>query len=243
MALPKILVVDDEPNLVLLLQEWLEEEGYEVYTAGNGKEALQSFYQYKPTLCVIDLIMPEMDGFQLITRIREMSDTHIIVLTALQGEEHLIRGLGLGADQYLVKPVSKRAFLASIGALLRRTTPQEEVSTTYVDGSLSLNFLTHEVQVRGQSPKLRPTEFRLLGFLCQNLHRVVEHKELLDHVWGPSAGSLDSLKWYIHALREKLEENPRSPRLIVTVQGVGYRYRPDDEADDRSGSRASQPEE
>ena len=243
MALPKILVVDDEPNLVLLLQEWLAEEGYEVYTAGNGKEALQSFYQYKPTLCVIDLIMPEMDGFQLITRIREMSDTHIIVLTALQGEEHLIRGLGLGADQYLVKPVSKRAFLASIGALLRRATPQEEVSTTYVDGSLSLNFLTHEVQVRGQSPKLRPTEFRLLGFLCQNLHRVVEHKELLDHVWGPSAGSLDSLKWYIHALREKLEENPRSPRLIVTVQGVGYRYRPDDEADDRSGSPASQPEE
>lgn len=175
MPATKVLVVDDEPDLVSLLREWLEEDGYEVHTATEGGEALRLFFQHKPTLSIADLRMPGMNGFQLITRIREMSDGHILVLTALGGEEHVIRGLELGADEYLVKPVSKRVFLARVRSLLRRAVAPEEVPSGYSDASLKLNFLTHEVEIRGQSLHLRPTEFRLLAYLAQNSDRVLRH--------------------------------------------------------------------
>ena len=222
----KILVVDDEPGLVDLLTEWLAEEGYTVFGAGNGADAVALFFEHRPELSIVDLVMPGMDGFQLIGRIREMSDSHILVLTALDNEEQVIRGLNLGADEYLIKPVSRRSFLARVRALLRRASPMDDTPSSYSDATLTLNFQTHEVHVRGTARKLRPTEFRLIGYLCQNSHRVVGHQEALDRVWGPQAGSLDSLKWYIHSLREKLEDDPRSPKLIVTVPGVGYRYSP-----------------
>ncbi|MBF8267140.1 MAG: two component transcriptional regulator, winged helix family [Dehalococcoidia bacterium] len=226
MTSPKILVVDDEASLALLLKEWLEEEGYQVYCAMDGSEALKLFFQHQPTLSVVDLLMPGVDGFQLITRIREMSDSYILVLTGLGNDEYVIRGLNLGADEYLVKPVLRRAFLARVRALLRRAVSTHEAPSGYSDASLSLDFLTREVRVREQSRHLRPTEFRLLSYLCLNRHRVVGHQALLDHVWGEGVGSLDSLKWYIHSLRMKLEENPGTPRLITTVPGVGYRYYP-----------------
>jgi DNA-binding response OmpR family regulator len=223
----KVLIVDDEQDWVTLLEEWLEDDGYEVVAATRGEEALRLFFQYRPALTITDLRMPGLDGFQLITRIREMSDGHILVLTALEAEEHVVRGFNLGADEYLVKPVSRISFLARVRAILRRAAQPEQVPSGYADAVLSLNFLTREAKVRGQRIlNLRPTEFRLLAFLCQNHTRVVSHQELLDRVWGEQGGSLDSLKWYIHALREKIEEDPRDPKLIVTVSGVGYRYRP-----------------
>ena len=227
MTPPKLLAVDDEPELVALLREWLEEDGYEVYGATDAGEALQLFYQNHPALTITDLRMPGMDGFQLITRFREMSDAHVLVLTALDTEENLVRGLGLGADDYLVKPVSRKEFIARVRALLRRV-PAEEVISGYSDSSLELNFLAHEAHVRGQTVNLTPTEFRLLGFLCQNSDRVVGHQELLNRVWGELEGSLDSLKWYVRSLREKVEEEPGDPHLILTVPGVGYRYRSPD---------------
>ena len=221
----KILVVDDEAGIVSLLQEWLEETGYEVYTASNGREALEAFSEQRPLLTITDLRMPVMDGFQLISCIREMSDAHVLALTALEGDEHTIRGLELGADEYLVKPVRKRVFLARIESLLRRAAPlADQPLHNYSDSSLSLDFPTHNVQVRGQSLHLRPTEFKLLAYLVQNKDRVLSHQELLDRVWGHQFGSLNSLKWYILSLREKVEENPRDPRLIVTLHRVGYRY-------------------
>lgn len=224
---PKILVVDDEPNLALLLREWLEEEGYQVCCAMDGSEALKLFFQHQPALSVVDLLMPGIDGFHLIARIREISDSYILVLTGLGNDEYVIRGLNLGADEYLVKPVSRRAFLARVRALLRRAvSSNDEAPSGYSDASLSLNFLTREVRVRENSLYLRPTEFRLLSYLCLNRDRVIEHQELLDHVWGEGIGSLDSLKWYIHSLRMKLEEDPSAPRLIVTIPVVGYRYYP-----------------
>ena len=222
----KVLVVDDEPQLVSLLQEWLEEDGYEVYGSTDGEEALRLFSQHRPALSTIDLRMSGMDGFQLISRIREMSDGHLLVLTALGGEDQMVRGLELGADEYLVKPVSRRVFLARVRALLRRAPPSEEVPSIYSDAHLTLNFLTHEALLRGQTLHLRPTEFRLLTFLAQNNERVIGHHELLDRVWGDQGGSLDSLKWYISSLREKMEEDQQHPRLIVTVPRVGYRYFP-----------------
>ena len=222
----KILVVDDEPLIVQLLQEWLQDEGYQVYAASSGREAVGVFFEHRPTLSIVDLVMPGMDGFQLITRMREMSDAHILVLSALDSDDQVIRGLNLGADEYLVKPVSRRSFLARVRALLRRASPPADTSSAYSDEVLTLDFQTHEVRVRGEARNLTPTEFRLLGYLCQNRHRVVGHSEALNRVWGQQAGSLDSLKWYIHSLREKIEDYPRSPRLILTVPGVGYRYSP-----------------
>ena len=221
----KLLIVDDEPDLVLLLKDWLEEDGYEVYTATDSAEGLRLFFLNHPVLTIADLRMPGMDGFQLITRIREMSDAHVLVLTALESEEYMIRGLDLGADDFLVKPVSRRALLARVRALLRRAAPGEDVPSGYSDSIVTLNFLTHEAEIRGEPVALRPTEFRLLAFLCENQDQVAGHQEILNRVWGDPYGSLDSLKWYIHSLRERLEENPPDPRLIVTVPGVGYRYR------------------
>ena len=226
MVQTKILVVDDEPDLVALLQEWLEEEGYEVYATTEGAEGLRLFFQHKPALSITDLRMPGMDGFQLISRIREMSDGHVLVLTALDSEENVIRGLELGADEYLVKPISKREFLARVRSIVRRAVGQETTADGYADSILSLNFLTHESKLRGVPLHLRPTEFRLLACLVQNQERVVGHRDILDRVWGTREGSSDSLKWYISALREKLEEDPHSPSLIVTVPRVGYRYFP-----------------
>ena len=225
MTSSKVLVVDDEPDLVLLLREWLEEDGHQVYSATNAEDGLKLFFEYRPSLSITDLRMPGMDGFQLIGRIRELSDGHVLVLTALGGDEHTIRGLDLGADEFLVKPVSKRVFQARVRSLLRRALPPEQgPAGAYSDTSVTLNFLTHEVQVRGDKVHLRPTEFRLLAYLAQNNDRVVGHQELLERVWGDPAGSLDSLKWYVSALRDKVEEDSQNPRLIITVPRIGYRY-------------------
>ena len=236
MSATKVLVVDDEPDLVFLLQDWLEEDGYQVYSATDGAAALRLFFQHRPALSITDLRMPGMNGFQLISRIREMSDVHLLVLSALGGEDHMIRGLDLGADEYLVKPVSRRVFLARVRSLLRRAAPPGEAASGYSDESLTLSFLTHEVLVRGEPIHLRPMEFRLLGCLVQNSDRVIRQQELLDRVWGDQAGSLDSLKWYISSLREKIEENPQSPGLIVTVPRVGYRYLPPGSPSTQTGS-------
>jgi DNA-binding response OmpR family regulator len=143
---------------------------------------LRLFFDHRPALVITDLRMQGMDGFQLISRIREISDVHILVLTALESEEYLIRGLGLGADEYLVKPTSRRPMLARVRALIRRAAPSKGAPSGYSDASVALNFLTHEAQVSGQVVSMRPTEFRLLAYLCQNHDRVIRHRELLDRV-------------------------------------------------------------
>ena len=222
----KILVVDDEPGIRFLLEQWLEGAGHEVYTAANGWDALQVFCEQLPTLTVADLRMPGMDGFHLIQRIREISNAYVLALTSLSSEEHTIRGLDLGADEYLVKPVPKREFLARVSSLLRRATPPKEIPVRYSDDHLSMDFLTHQASIRGLPLNLRPTEFRLLSYLILNNDRVIDHQELLDRVWGDQAGSLDSLKWYISSLRTKIEDDSRTPRIIVTFPRVGYRHFP-----------------
>ena len=222
----RILVVDDEPEMLALLSEWLEEDGNEVTTASNGWDALDMFVDHKPALTITDLRMPGMDGFQLIRRIREISNAHVIALTAMGSEEHTVLGFDLGADEYLVKPVSKRVFLARVRSILRRAAPDEELTLRYEDKVLMLDFRSHETHMNGESLRLRPTEFKLLAFLVQNSDRVLSHEELLDRVWGDQLGSLDSLKWYISSLRDKIEDNPRKPKYIVTFPRVGYRYSP-----------------
>ncbi len=168
----KILVVDDEPEILALLNEWLEEDGHDVVTANNGWDALEIFVDRKPALTITDLRMPGMDGFQLIRRIREISKSHVIALTAMGGEEHTVMGFDLGADEYLVKPVSKRVFLARVRSILRRAVPDDELALKYEDDVLDLDFRSHEALVKGEPLHLRPTEFKLLAFLVQNAERV-----------------------------------------------------------------------
>ena len=224
MADSKILIVEDDADFQALIQSWLEEEGYEVHTAANGWEGLQVFAEVRPHLTITDVRMPAMDGFQLISRIREISDAHVLALTAMGDTESTVRGLELGADEYLVKPIPKREFLVRVRSLLRRAKPPGEVPVEYRDSVLMLGLLAHDVSCRGEPLHLRPTEYRLLTYLVLNRDRVLDHEELLDNVWGDRGGSLDSLKWHVSALREKIESDPKKPSMIVTFPRVGYRY-------------------
>ena len=224
MAGSKVLIVEDDADFQALIQSWLEEEGYEVHTAANGWEGLQVFAEVRPHLTITDVRMPAMDGFQLISRIREISDAHVLALTAMGDTESTVRGLELGADEYLVKPIPKREFLVRVRSLLRRAKPPGEVPVEYRDSVLMLGLLAHDVSCRGEPLHLRPTEYRLLTYLVLNRDRVLDHEELLDNVWGDRGGSLDSLKWHVSALREKIESDPKKPSMIVTFPRVGYRY-------------------
>ena len=224
MADPKVLIVDDEADFQALVRSWLEEDGYEVYAAADGWEGLQLFAEVRPQLTITDVRMPAMDGFQLISRIREISDAHVLAFTAMGDTESTIRGLELGADEYLVKPVPKREFLARVRSMVRRATPPSEVPVEYRDSVIVLNLLTHNASCRGKQIHMRPTEYRLLTYLALNRDRVLRHQELLDNVWGDQGGSLDSLKWRVSALRDKIEADPKKPTIIVTFPRVGYRY-------------------
>ena len=222
----KILVVDDEEPLTDLLREWLEEGGYTVFTALDGQRALRIFFEKQPDLALIDILMPgKIDGFELCQRIREVSEIPIIILSALGHEQDKVRGLKLGADDYIVKPVGKAELLARVEAVLRRAKGAKTKTSIYDDGVLRLDFENYEAWVRGKPISLTLTEFKLLALLVQNSNRVLTHDELWDRVWGWDRGSLDSLKWYIASLRKKIEEDPANPGLIITVKGVGYRYR------------------
>ena len=224
MAGSKVLIVDDDADFQALIQSWLEDDGYDVYTAANGWEGLQIFVETLPQLTITDVRMPAMDGFQLISRIREISDGYVLALTAMGDTENTIRGLELGADEYLVKPVVKREFLARVRSMLRRAKPPSEVPVEYQDSVITLGLLTHDASCRGEPIHMRPTEYRLLTYLALNGDRVLSHQELLDNVWGDRGGSLDSLKWHVSALRDKIETDPKKPSIIVTFPRVGYRY-------------------
>jgi DNA-binding response OmpR family regulator len=224
MADTKVLIVDDEPDFLALIQSWLEDDGYEVFSATNGWEGLQVFAEVRPQLTITDVRMPTMDGFQLISRIREISEAHVLALTAMGDTKNTVRGLELGADEYLVKPVVKREFLARVRSFIRRAKPPSDFPVNYQDPVISLDLLTREANFRGEVVHMRPTEYRLLSYLALNCDRVLSHQELLDNVWGNDRGSLDSLKWHVSTLRDKLETDPKKPSIIVTFPRVGYRY-------------------
>lgn len=222
----KILVVDDEPAVVDLLKDWLEEAGYQTIAASDGSEGFKQFFNHRPDLAIIDILMPGTDGFELCQRIREVSQIPIIVLSARGQESYKVRGLHLGADDYLVKPIGGKELLARVAAALRRSRmPAAEQASSYSDGVVSLDFKQHEAYVRGERVSLTPTEYRLLSYLVQHRGQVVTQQQLWDSVWGWDAGSLDSVKWHISYLRKKIEEDAENPQLVVTVRGVGYRYR------------------
>jgi DNA-binding response OmpR family regulator len=222
------LIVDDEPYLVDLVRLNLEAEGYRVVTAAHGGEALERLKSDLPDVVILDVMMPEMDGFETLARIREVSSVPVIMLTVRAEESDRIRGLEIGADDYLTKPFSPRELTTRVKALLRRSfTPAPARKTRIVvDDDLTIDFDKGEVMVRGHKVTLRPTEYRLLYHLVNNAGRLMTHETLLSRVWGPEyRDESHYLRLYITYLRQKLERDPAHPKYILTERGMGYRFR------------------
>ena len=223
-----VLVVDDEPRLVDVVRMNLEVEGYRVVAAASGMEALERLKQDLPDLVILDVMMPEMDGYETLRQIRDVSNVPVIMLTVRQDEQDRIRGLEIGADDYLGKPYSPRELQSRIKAVLRRTfTPSPARKTAIVvDDDLTIDFDRHKVWVRGAEVTLRPTEYRLLYHLVNNAGRLLTHETLLSKVWGHEyRDESHYLRLYITYLRQKLERDPAHPKYILTERGVGYRFR------------------
>jgi len=226
----KVLIVDDEPIFVRLVSKILTHKGYEVLTAGDGQEALRLLFAHKPDMVLMDVVMPKMDGWQTVSRIREISDVPIIMLTGKKkSEEDIVRGLDYGADDYLIKPVGNKELVARTRAVLRRAellpSPDAKKETTYSDTFLTVDIAERRVLVNGERVRLTPTEFRLFAFLLENASRVLTHKQLLEKVWGwEYVDDLDHVRIYIWHLRQKVEPDPAQPRYIVTEPGVGYYF-------------------
>jgi two-component system KDP operon response regulator KdpE len=205
----------------------LEHDGYDVVEAANGAQALEKMRDLMPDLILLDVMMPDLDGFETLQMIREISQVPVIMLTAKGEEEDRVRGLELGADDYITKPFSPREMVSRVKAVLRRTempsTPTHE--TLVIDDRLKIDFDRREVWVDDQLVKLRPTEFKLLYHLVQNAGWVVPHEQLLAKVWGYEyRDETHYLRLYINYLRQKLERDPSNPEYIFTERGVGYRF-------------------
>jgi two-component system KDP operon response regulator KdpE len=223
-----ILVVDDEARLRDVVRMNLEMEHYTVLEAANGLEALEQLRDGLPDLVVLDVQIPEMDGFETLRHIREVSTVPVIMLTVLQTEQDKIRGLDLGADDYLAKPFSPRELLSRIRALLRRSHMPAPARKTeiVVDDDLKIDFSRREVIVRGKKVVLRPTEYRLLYHLVSNAGRLLTHETLLSKVWGREyRDEAHYLRLYITYLRQKIEDDPAHPQYILTERGIGYRFK------------------
>ncbi|MCI0904382.1 MAG: response regulator transcription factor [Chloroflexi bacterium] len=224
----KILVIEDDEDIRTVVVARLTRAGYETTVAFDGKDGLRRFYGDRPDLVVLDIAMPVMDGWQVLERLREVSEVPVLILTAATQERDKLRGLRSGADDYITKPFSGEELLARIEVALRRASSSaEEAETTgYSDLEIAIDFQKHEVFVRGEPIGLSPTEFRLLAALTRSANQVLSQDQLLDQVWGSEyVGSLEVVRLYVGYLRRKIERNHEVPALIETVRGFGYRYR------------------
>ena len=221
-----ILVVDDDANLSQLLTLRLEKAGFKAVSAANGHDGLREFFNHRPDLVVLDIMLPDLDGWEVCRRLRDMSDVPIVMLTAKVGERDELYGLSLGADDYVTKPFSAEKLLARIRAALwrSRTPVQQDPQTIYSDGMLTIDFWRHEVHVRGKKVELSPMEYRLLTTLVRRAGQVTSREELLRQVWGSGYADISLVKLYVGYLRSKVETNPANPEVILNLRGVGYYY-------------------
>jgi DNA-binding response OmpR family regulator len=222
-----VLVVDDDADIRGLLRELLGRAGYDVVESPNGRDGLRALYGSAPDLVLLDVSMPEMDGWQTLERIRDVSDVPVIMLTARAAELEKVRGLKAGADDYVTKPFGRQELLARVEAHLRRSGERVEQPGTYADRLVTIDFAQREVTVAGQKVALTPLEFKLLSTFVRHPNQVLSHDQLLELVWGDVlTGSRARTKLYVGYLRQKLAiaDNGESP--IETVRGFGYRYRP-----------------
>jgi len=223
----RILVVDDEKGLVKIIRLNLEQDGYEVVEAYNGSQAMEKLRTTLPDLVLLDVMMPDTDGFTVLKMIRQIGATPVIMLTAKGEEDDKIKGLELGADDYVTKPFSPRELTSRIKAVLRRGdfNRDEESGKIIVDDRLTIDFDRHEVWVESELVQLRPTEYRLLYHLVQNAGWVLTHDQILNKVWGYEyENEPHYVRLYINYLRKKLEVDPADPQYILTERGVGYRF-------------------
>ncbi|MBN1120304.1 MAG: response regulator transcription factor [Anaerolineae bacterium] len=222
----KILIIDDEETTVRLLGILLERKGFEVIKALRADEGLRMAYRHQPDLILLDIMMPDMDGWEVCRRLRELSDVPILFLTARADSQDAAKGLEMGADDYIIKPYDNDELIARIRANLRRAPRNEVVEELVFDGGrFRINLMNREVVVDGEQRDLTPKEYALLSVLARNAGRVVTRQELVTEAWGGEYGdAIDSLKLYIHYLRKKVERNPARPEFILTSRGVGYRF-------------------
>ena len=232
MAKPRILVVDDDMGLQKLARVNLESRGYQVSVASNGEAALQTFEEEAPSLVILDVMMPGMDGFETCRRIRALSDVPIIMLTAKDQEEDVLRGLESGVDDYVTKPFSVDVLVARVRAVLRRTKfPEEMPQPAFRSGDLVIDFENHRIILAGSEVELTATEYKLLSLLARNAGRVLTQNQLLERIWGwEYGGERHILQVAVARLRQKLGDDPHQPTYIVTKVGIGYTFRKPDAA-------------
>ncbi|MDI6716098.1 MAG: response regulator transcription factor [Actinomycetota bacterium] len=224
MSKKTILVVDDEKQIVEVLSAYLEREGYRVITAYDGQSALDTAFKENPDLILLDLMLPELNGFDVCRIIRQSSSVPIIMLTARDDEMDKVLGLEVGADDYVTKPFSPREVLARVRAVLRRASNEPANQERLVVGELEIDLAKHGVKKAGLPISLTPTEFKILEAMAKNPGRVFTRLQLIDYVQGYSfEGYERTIDAHIKNLRQKIEDNPKNPNYIVTVFGVGYR--------------------
>jgi two-component system KDP operon response regulator KdpE len=224
-----IQIIDDDRLTARMINDHLTEAGYQVHIAHDGQEGLRQMYAHRPDLIILDLMMPKMDGWTTCRRIREVSSVPIIMLTAKDRPQDVIRGLDEGADEYVIKPFEMGVLLARVRAVLRRVALSPAASrkdeVAYSDDYLTFNSVDRRVTVDGDLIRLTPTEYNLLTILIKNAGRVLPYRELLEQVWGwEYIDDVDYLRVYIWHLRRKLEPDPKKPRYVLTEHGVGYRF-------------------
>lgn len=227
MAGKKILVADDEPKILKAVTDYLEWEGFEVYTAQDGDEVLREFKQVRPDLLILDITMPKLDGFEVCRRIREKSKVPIIFLSAKTSTIDRITGLTIGSDDYLTKPFDNTELLLRIKAILRRTAekPDESNKDIIKVPGLVINKESMTVEINGEETELTPKEFDMLWLLASRPNKVFTREQLLDQVWGTEYfGDTGVVTTLIKRLREKIEPDLDNPKYIKTIRGVGYKF-------------------
>ena len=227
----KILIIDDDPDIVeaITLSFGLQWPEAAVLPSSDGGEARTAFARENPDVVLLDIALPDTDGFEVLRWIRERSDVPVLMISARGEEIDKVRGLELGADDYVTKPFGYLELSARIRAVIRRaqSLPPMSGGGKFESGDLAVNYASHEVFVKGKPVKLTPIEYKLLYQLTRNAGQVLMHDHLLTKIWGPEyLGELDYLRIYIRRLREKLESNPQQPVQILTERGLGYRFNP-----------------
>jgi DNA-binding response OmpR family regulator len=221
----RVLVAEDDSDVRELVCTILRRAGHDAAEARDGHEALRALYDTRPDLVILDIAMPELDGFQALERIRDLSDVPVLMLTARDTEMDKVRGLRGGADDYVTKPFGRAELLARVEALLRRTAGRTEAPEGYADDLLRVDFAQRTVEAAGRELRLTPQEFRMLAAFVRHPGQVLSHDQLLELVWGDAfATSRDQVKLYVGYLRRKLRE-ATDAEPIETVRGFGYRYR------------------
>lgn len=221
-----VLVVEDEPNLLAALKYTLEREGYDALAAQDGEAGLRMAREESPDIIILDVMLPALDGFEICRLLRRESSVPIIMLSARKDEAERVKGLELGADDYVGKPFSMRELLARIRNTLRRSSGgAARQSETVVSGNLAIDLSGHTAALNGEPLDMKPREFALISFLASNKGRAFTRDQILERLWGHDyIGDSRTVDVHVRWLREKIEPNPSMPRRIVTIRGVGYRF-------------------